>query len=614
MLASAGAVERAAAQAVPAATDVAPTPRFVDAARRAALEGALPAVRALIEARAKAFHAPGASYAVVIDGDAVLLGGTGVREAGADAAVDGDTVFRIASMTKSFTALAILRLRDEGRLSLDDPASKYLPELASMPLPTRDSPAITVRHLMTHSAGFPEDNPWGDRQLAIPDDTVGAWLRAGLPFSTTPGTAYEYANYGFALLGRIVSRVSGVPYQRYITERILRPLGMTSTVWDPKDVPAGRLARGHRYEDGRWTPEAPLADGAFGAMGGLVTSARDLSRYVAFMLSAWPPRDDEDRGPVRRSSVREMQQGQRLSGFGTERDAPDAPLRASTRSYGYGLGSAHDCRFANVVSHGGGLPGYGSTMVWLPEYGVGVLVLANVTYAPAGSAGRPVLDLLDRTGALRPRVLPASRALLEVRDAIASLVRVWDDDTARRIAADNLALDRPLARRRDDLAALRARLGDCRPEGDIAPENWLRGTFRMHCDRGWLDVEFTLAPTTPPTVQYLDVTPGAALVPAAAGVVERLAALTAAWDEAAATSLLAAPLEAAAVRRQLEALRLHQGACRVGPTLDGDGARRFGVRFSCERGPVDLRIGTDDAGTRIASLGIRRAAGETCAQ
>jgi CubicO group peptidase (beta-lactamase class C family) len=592
----------------------APEPRFADPGRRAALEKVMPAVRALIESRVKEFHAPGAAYAVVIDGEAVMVGGTGTREAGGSAGVDGDTVFRIASMTKSFTALAILRLRDEGRLSLDDPASKYVPELASMPLPTRDAPAITVRHLMTHSAGFPEDNPWGDRQLAVPDDRVGEWLRAGLPFSTTPGTAYEYSNYGFALLGRIVSRVSGVPYERYITEHVLRPLGMTSTVWDPGEVPAGRLAMGHRVEDGRSMPEPPLGDGAFGAMGGLFTSARDLSRYVAFMLSAWPPRDGDDTGPVKRASVREMQQPQRLSGFGTDRDAPDAGLRAVTRSYGYGLAIVRDCRFSSIVSHGGGLPGYGSTMAWLPEYGVGLLVLANVTYAPAGSVARPVFDVLDATGALQPRRLPASRPLLETRDAIAALVQGWSDEAAARLAADNLALDRPLARRRADLDALGDRLGACRPDGDVLPQNWLRGTFRMRCDRGWLDVEYALAPTAPPKVQYLAFRAGEPLRAAATGLVGSLAALTMRWDEASATALVGAPLDVDAVRRQLDALRARYGACRVGAVLDGDGERQFGVRFACDRGSTDVRIATDEEGTRISSLRFARPEGEACVQ
>ena len=92
-------------------------------------------------------------------------------------------------MTKSFTAMSILKLRDEGKLSLDDPAEKYVPELASLKYPTTDSPKITVRHLLTHSTGFPEDNPWGDQQLSITDAQLSQMLRSGVPFSNAPGVA-----------------------------------------------------------------------------------------------------------------------------------------------------------------------------------------------------------------------------------------------------------------------------------------------------------------------------------------------------------------------------------------------------------------------------------------
>jgi len=81
-----------------------------------------------------------------------------------------------------------------------------VPALAGLPYPTEDSPTLTIRHLLTHSEGFPEDNPWGDRQLAQSDETIRAWMRAGIPFSNAPGTAYEYSNYGFAILGQVVTR------------------------------------------------------------------------------------------------------------------------------------------------------------------------------------------------------------------------------------------------------------------------------------------------------------------------------------------------------------------------------------------------------------------------
>ena len=153
-------------------------------------------------------HAPGAAWGVIIGGELAHTGTTGLRDVAAQAPVDADTVFRIASMTKSFTAMSILKLRDEGKLSLDDPAERYVPEMAGFKYPTSDAPKITVRHLLSHAEGFPEDNPWGDRQLADTEEQLSAMLRGGIPFSNAPGIAYEYSNLGFAILGRIVSNVS----------------------------------------------------------------------------------------------------------------------------------------------------------------------------------------------------------------------------------------------------------------------------------------------------------------------------------------------------------------------------------------------------------------------
>jgi len=489
------------------ADEIHPTPRFTRADRRDTLARAFPDVERYLSAHVASDPLPGLAFGIVVDGELAYGQGLGVRDTATGAPVDLDTAFRIASMTKSFTALAILKLRDEGRLSLEDPVAKHVPELASLAYPTRDSAPLTVRQLLTHSGGFPEDNPWGDRQLAIGNDVFARNLAAGIPFSTPPGTAYEYSNYGFAILGRIVARASGMPYRDYVDQKILRPLGMTSTRWEPSSVPAARLARGYQWKDGRWIEEPALADGAFGAMGGLITTGHDLARYVAFLLSAWPPRDDPDGGPVRRSSLREMQQSGRFEGLSTTRPTPEGPTRVTATNYGFGIAFSQECDTRLVVAHSGGLPGFGSIMRMLPEYGVGVFVMANRTYAPTGGMARQALEILRGTGALVPRELPASTTLVATRDQIARLLDRWDDGTARALAADNLFLDRSLAERRDEAARLRERHGRCRA-GDVRPENWLRGRFRADCERGWLDVEFTLAPTQPPRLQFLRLTSG----------------------------------------------------------------------------------------------------------
>src|SRR4029079_11224483 len=131
-------------------------------------------------------HVPGAAWGVIIDKDLAHVGTAGYRDLTSRAPVEHDTAFRIASMTKSFTAMSILKLRDEGKLSLDDPADKYVPELARLIYPTSDAPRVTIRHLLSHSEGFPEDNPWGDRQLADTDDQLSRMIAGGIPFSNVP--------------------------------------------------------------------------------------------------------------------------------------------------------------------------------------------------------------------------------------------------------------------------------------------------------------------------------------------------------------------------------------------------------------------------------------------
>ena len=489
----------------------APTPQFNDPNRASKLATAFADIDRLFTQFATKSHVPGAAWGIVIDGRLAHSGVAGVREVATSAPVNADTVFRIASMTKSFTAMAILKLRDEGKLSLDDLAERYVPELKGLRYPTTDSPRITVRHLLTHSEGFPEDNPWGDQQLAESEEEFSRMMRGGIPFSNAPGIAYEYSNYGFAILGRIVSRVSGQAYDQYISQAILEPLGMTSTTLHPSKVPANRLAVGYRWEDERWKEEPALPHGSFGAMGGLLTSVPDLSRYVGALLDAWPPRDGAETGPIRRASLREMQQPWRPSGTRVILDKTSNAPRLTASSYGYGLGVGQTCDFGAIVAHSGGLPGYGSVMRWLPDYSVGIIAFGNRTYTGWGQVVGEAFERLAKTGGLQPRAVPPSTALVEARDAVSKLVISWDDALADKIAAENLFMDRSKDRRRKELEDLREKVGACTaPATFDVVENALRGQWTMACERGKLQLAITLAPTMPPTVQYLSVRPASA--------------------------------------------------------------------------------------------------------
>src|SRR5262249_36155385 len=159
------------------------------------------------------------------------------------------TVFRIASMTKSFTAAAVLLLRDEGALALDDPAGRYVPQVASLRLASPDSPAITIRNLLTMTSGFPTDDPWGDRQQGLALDSFDQLLAGGLSVNWAPGTRFEYSNLGYAVLGRVITAVTGTPYSDFVASRLLTPLGMTTTGYEPDGFSPDQLARG--YQRGR---------------------------------------------------------------------------------------------------------------------------------------------------------------------------------------------------------------------------------------------------------------------------------------------------------------------------------------------------------------------------
>ena len=197
-----------------------PPPRFTVADRVQTLQKAFPAIDDIFRSYATDKKIPGMVWGIVIDGQLAHVGSFGVQDLNTKKPVTQTTVFRIASMTKSFTALSVLKLRDQGKLSLEDPVTRWIPEFAKVQLPTRDSPPVKIRQLMSHSTGLPEDNPWADQQLAASGADVTRWLLAGVPFSTPPGTRYEYSNFAFGLLGRIVTKASGASYDSFVEREI----------------------------------------------------------------------------------------------------------------------------------------------------------------------------------------------------------------------------------------------------------------------------------------------------------------------------------------------------------------------------------------------------------
>ena len=459
----------------------------------------LPAIDSLYRAFAATYHSPGLAYAVVYGGDVIHMGAMGYTDIQQQVAVTPRSVFRIASMTKSFVAAAILQLRDAGKLALDDPVARHIPKMKDQRPLTGDAPPITIRHLLTHSAGLPEDNPWGDRQLEINDTDFMSLIRDGFSFSNVPGITYEYSNTGYALLGEVVKRVAGQRYDTYINTNLLEPLGMANTYWEYSEVPDSLLAKGYRWVDGEWVAQPMLHDGAYGAMGGLMTSLEDFAKYTALFLDAWPARDGDDAGPLRRSSLREMQQPWTFNNLTGGNGCPVAS------AYGYGLRWTHDCNNVTTVGHSGGLPGFGSNWLILPNYGLGVICFSNVTYAPATAVNMEAVKTIIQRSGLAPRTVPVSALLKQRQQELMHFLPDWVDAENSDSFAVNFFLDNYLGMLRKESQAIFSKAGKVLAVHDLIAENNLRGTFIIECEHHDIAVYFTLSPERVPRIQAFSI-------------------------------------------------------------------------------------------------------------
>lgn len=476
---------------------------FIDDNRTEIIKGIASDFDQLIEEHAKNKHIPGIAYGIVVDNDLIVSGGTGIINIEDSLVATPRSCFRIASMAKSFTAMAILMLRDDGELSLGDPVEKYIPEMHDLEYLTSDASVITIENLLTMTAGFPEDNPWGDRQLEETDQMLIDLIADGVSFSNPSSYQFEYSNTGYALLGNLITRVANMPYQNYIQEKILQPLEMYQSYWEYDSVPEEQLALGYRWEDEQWKLEPMLHDGSYGAMGGLITTIEDFAKYVSFHLSAWPPRNDPDHGPVRRSTLREMQTIRNPSLDASARDLNGDPC-ALISGYGFGLGIYEDCNGFKTVSHGGALPGFGSGYSFFPDYGVGIMAFCNLTYT-SSMPRREALRLLLESTEIEPRQLPVSDILLERQEQVAMLIQTWDTDLEAEILAENFYLDKSREHRISEINEMLNKAGTFGSMDDFQPENQLRGSFKLNAEYGDINIYFTLTPEKKPKVQELEV-------------------------------------------------------------------------------------------------------------
>ncbi|MCU1397176.1 MAG: hypothetical protein JWN62_285 [Acidimicrobiales bacterium] len=465
-------------------------------------------VFATFQARDKA---PGVVYAIVAGGVPLHVGAVGGASPGG-APMHVDSVLRIASMTKSFTAAAALLLRDEGLLRLDEPVATYVPELASVRLPTADSPMPTIRMLLTMSGGLPTDDPWADREESMRPGDFSALLAGGLTFSAAPGTGFEYSNLGFVIVGRAITNIAGRPYRDVVRDRLIVPLGLTSTGFSVGEIPAANIVEGHFKVQEEWAVEPFAEPGEFSPLGGLFSSVRDLAVWAGGFADAFPARDEpEDAHPLSRASRREMQQLQRFNDV-TVPATPagvDVPaVRARASGYGLGLVATHDTRWGQIVGHSGGYPGYGSHVRWHVASGVGVIALGNGRYMPASEPASTALEVvLASLDAPSRRVTRWARTR-ELQAAVHQLVIAWDDGAADRVFASNVDTDLGREARRTAVREITAKLGAIEPvdvtksvSANAAEIDWW-----IVGEHGRAKVELLLTPHAVPLVQEVEIT------------------------------------------------------------------------------------------------------------
>jgi CubicO group peptidase (beta-lactamase class C family) len=314
----------------------------------------------------------GLAIGVVRAGRLEFFHAHGVADIASNRPITQDTVFRIASITKTFTAVAVLQLWEQGLVDLDAPANDYLRAYKLVAAKAAWRPA-TIRHLLTHTAGIPEEvSPWhalrpdfGESfRLGEPLPPLARYYRGGLRLVAEPGTRFRYNDHGPATLGQLVEDVSGEPLDRYFRERIFEPLGMFDSDLLRSDHVASRLATGYelRSQGAKAVRERQWVTAGASS---IYSTPRDMARYLAMLLGGGANEHGSVLKPATVASVFEahFQPDPRIAGLGL------AFFRAR-------LGD----RLA--VEHQGTLPGFHSQIILAPEDGVGVMAFTNGSWQP----------------------------------------------------------------------------------------------------------------------------------------------------------------------------------------------------------------------------------------
>lgn len=302
------------------------------------------------------FHAPGAAVVVVREGHSVFEKGYGYADLQRRSQFSPETQFRAKSVSKTITATAVMQLVETGKVDLQAPVTSYLPGFT---LPGGNDPPVTLNQLLTHTSGL------GDRGIGtMTSDRKAAsdlrgYLQAGMPPRiASPGAAFSYTDHGISLAGLAVEEVSGIPFAEYVQERVLRPLGMDHSGFDPQLGDVADLAVGYQFVGGSYRP-APKGYFYVAPAVSLVTTGDDMGRYLIAMLGGGP-----DSQPILRPETLRLMQGRHFV------------VQPGGLGVAYGLYQWPEIG-ERVLLHGGLGHGFSNLLVLLPERRVGFFVNTN---------------------------------------------------------------------------------------------------------------------------------------------------------------------------------------------------------------------------------------------
>lgn len=327
------------------------------------MQAALNLYEARLAAEQEHQKIPGFSAGVIFDQDLVWARGFGYADLESKRPADSGTFYRVGSITKLFTATMLMQLRDAGKLHLDDPLSMYLPDFA-VKSAFADARQPTFRQVVCHAAGLPTESPgdyWATLDFPNLEEALASLEDAEMAIPAF--TEFKYSNFGIGMMGQTLSRLAGEPYRDYITNHVLRPLGMNESGFEPRENPAhatGYLSPGDEPELAPW-PMIGFAEPA----GALSSSVEEMAKFISLQFRDGPAGGSQILGGT---SLREMH----------------TPLiMMPDWQAGYGIGFAsHRSNGHVVVGHGGGIHGFTTNIVALPDYKLGLIVFTNTGCNP----------------------------------------------------------------------------------------------------------------------------------------------------------------------------------------------------------------------------------------